>query len=128
MFLNRGTSVSLFKTNPVKKLSEKLGFKIYEETEFHYKMSCRNVIKNEYNEMPVIINENKELIKLLNLTPYNDISNEHNKNKGIKNTDMINNSSINAENSKIYCKKLIEDKIRHNNTVSNFYKNKNQRL
>jgi len=98
-------------------------FKLLEE----YKENGMNVIKNEYNEMPVIINENKELIKLLNLTPYNDISNEHNKNKGIKNTDMINNSSINAENSKIYCKKLIEDKIRHNNTVSDFYKNKNQR-
>ena len=98
-------------------------FKLLEE----YKENGMNIIKNDYTEMPVIIKENKEIIKLLNLTPYNDISNESNKNKSIENTDMNNNSSINNENSKIYCKKLIEDKIRHNNTVSNFYKNKNQR-
>ena len=79
-------------------------FKLLEE----YKENGMNIIKNDYTEMPVIIKENKEIIKLLNLTPYNDISNESNKNKSIENTDMNNNSSINNENSKIYCKKLIE--------------------
>ena len=110
------------KFNFIKEINEI--FKLLER----YKENGLNITKNEYNEMPVIIHENTEIIKLLNLTPYNnDISKERNKIKSNENSEINNNSSTNIESSKIYCKKIIEDKIRHNNTVSDFYQNKNKR-
>ena len=94
-----------------------------------YKESGLSLIKNNFNEMPVIIKENKEIIKLLNLTPYEDISKENNnKFKSNETSDINNNSSTNLESTKIYCKKIItDDHIRYNNTVSDFYQNKNKR-
>ena len=96
-----------------------------------YKDNGMTIIKNEYKENPIIIQENREIIKLLNLTPYEDLSIDKNINankaKTIENSDMNNNISTNIENTKVYCKKIIDDKIRHNNTVSDFYKNKNKR-
>lgn len=35
---NRNTILRVFKENPAKVLYERVGFKIYDETEFHYKM------------------------------------------------------------------------------------------
>ena len=95
-----------------------------------YNENGMTIIKNEYKEKPIIIQENTEIIKSLNLTPYEDLSKDNNiyvnKAKTIENSDMNNNISTNIENTKIYCKKVIDDKIRHNNTVSDFYKNKNK--
>ena len=38
LYNNTDIELQCFKTNPVKELYERLGFKVYEETEFHYKM------------------------------------------------------------------------------------------
>ena len=106
--------------NIVKEINDM--FKILET----FKNNGITIIKNEFWVNPVIIKENKEIIKLLKLTPYEELSNGHNNNNNYinENTERKYNS-INTENSKIYCKKIIDDKIRHNNTVSDFYKNKN---
>ena len=96
-------------------------FKILET----FKNNGMTIIKNEFWVNPVIIKENKEIIKLLKLTPYEELSNGHNNNNYINENTERKYNSINTENSKIYCKKIIDDKIRHNNTVSDFYKNKN---
>ena len=106
--------------NIVKEINDM--FKILET----FKNNGMTIIKNEFWVNPVIIKENKEIIKLLKLTPYEELSNGHNNNNNYinENTERKYNS-INTENSKIYCKKIIDDKIRHNNTVSDFYKNKN---
>ena len=66
---------------------------------------------------------------MLNLTPYEEQSNmqnnNNNKNNISENSEQKYNS-INTENGRIYCKKLIEDRIKHNHTVTDFYQNKNQ--
>ena len=85
-----------------------------------YKDNGMSLIKNEFNEMPIIIQENEEIIKSLNFTSYKDVSKVFNKNQNYEKGD------INKE-KKIYCKKIIDDKLRHNNTVSDFYQNKNKR-
>ena len=106
--------------NIVKEINDM--FKILET----FKNNGMTIIKNEFWVNPVIIKENKEIIKLLKLTPYEELSNGHNNNNNYINENTeIKYNSINTENSKIYCKKIIDDKIRHNNTVSDFYKNKN---
>ena len=106
--------------NIVKEINDM--FKILET----FKNNGMTIIKNEFWVNPVIIKENKEIIKLLKLTPYEELSNGHNNNNNYNNENTeIKYNSINTENSKIYCKKIIDDKIRHNNTVSDFYKNKN---
>ena len=38
LYKNTDIELQCFKTNPVKKLYERLGFRVYEETDFHYKM------------------------------------------------------------------------------------------
>ena len=86
------------------------------------------IIKNEFSLNPVLIKENKGIIKLLNLTPYEEqsnVQNNNNKNNISENSEQKYNS-INTENGRIYCKKLIEDRIKHNHTVTDFYQNKNQ--
>ena len=105
--------------NIVKEINDM--FKILET----FKNNGMTIIKNEFWVNPVIIKENKEIIKLLKLTPYEELSNGHNNNNYINENTERKYNSINTENSKIYCKKIIDDKIRHNNTVSDFYKNKN---
>ena len=96
-------------------------YKLLEE----YKENGINIIKNECNKIPIIIKENKELIKLLNLKTNKDITKD---NIIIKNKENNNDINIGHENDKIYCKKIIEDKIRHNYTVSDFYKNKTSKV
>ena len=88
------------------------------------------IIKNEFSLNPVIIKENKGIIQLLNLTPYEEQSNIQNNNNNNKNNISENSeqkyNSTNPENVKIYCKKLIEDRIKHNHTATDFYQNINQ--
>ena len=107
--------------NIVKEINDM--FKVFET----FKENGMVIIKNEFSMNPVIIKENKGIIKLLNLTPYDELSNDtyNNKNNITENSEQKYNST-NTENTKIYCKKLIEDRIKHNHTVSDFYQNKNQ--
>ena len=90
-----------------------------------YEKNGITITKNELNDMPITIKENNKIIKLLNLTSYIEISKE-NKIKSNENSEIINNNtSTNIESTKIYCKKKINDNTRYNNTVSEFFKNKN---
>ena len=38
LYKKNDIELQCFKTNPVKKLYERLGFRVYKETDFHYKM------------------------------------------------------------------------------------------
>lgn len=46
---NVNTVLQVFKDNPAKRLYEKMGFKIYDQTEYHYKM-IRKIKRGEKND------------------------------------------------------------------------------
>ena len=118
--INQGKQIN-DKFNLIQEINEI--FKLLEE----YEKSGITIIKNEYNEMPLIFQENENIIKSLNLTSYIEVSKES-KIKSNENSEINNNSSTNVESSKIYCKKKINDNLRYNNTVSEFFKNKNNKV